>query len=94
MDGKEELKRHWKRLQAFMLCFTVGVVLAAVVYPPSLFPIWVVGLPIAAFLMWRLRCWNCNRRLLANGGTEIEWTKAGLAGWRPCRHKTCGATLL
>lgn len=68
--------------------------LAAVIINQSLIgPLWAVGLPVTFYLIWQMRYWNCNQRLVTSN-FEIEWKRDGLWGCKPCLHKKCGASLL
>ena len=95
MPSYDQFRRQWRTLQACLLAAALVALGVAYVGGPSAgFIAWIIGVVSLMFLMWRLRCWNCGRRLLSNAGSEIEWERIGLVRWRPCRHKTCGARLL
>ena len=95
MSSRDEFRRQWRGLQA-CVAVAAAVALGAGYVGGTLsgMIVWIMEVVGLTFLMWRLRCWNCERRLLSNAGTEIEWERVGLARWKPCRHKVCGARLL
>jgi hypothetical protein len=96
IDSKSQplFVRDWRRQQIMIVTMMIALLAAAVVYPIAMIAIWAVGLPVIGYRMWQLRCWNCHRRLLADGGAEIEWKKKGWFNWVPARHKACGALLI
>ena len=95
MPSRDQFRRQWRTLQA---CIVVAAAVAlGVGYVGGVlngFVVWIIEVAGLTILMWRLRCWNCGRRLLSNAGTEIKWERVGLPGWESCRHTTCGARLL
>jgi len=94
VDGRSDFIRRWKGLRLALGVFAACLLLAAALKPVLLFPIWLVGLPVFGILLWRVRCWQCSGRLVANAGSEIRWRRDGLWDWKPCEHKRCGAPLL
>lgn len=95
MSSREHLRKQWRILQVSIIgAAVVAIVVGCIGGLLSGLAVWIVEVAYLTILMWRLRCWNCSGRLLSNAGAEIEWEKVGPMDWRPCRHKTCGATLL
>ena len=92
MDARTAFVAQSNRLQLTVAAFAIIVFATALIYPRVMIFEWIVGLPLLGYQMWQLRCWNCHERLIANGGSQIEYRRRGLL-WEPCRHKKCGAPL-
>lgn len=88
MTSKTAFIQHWKRIQALLAVF-VAINFGAFFIRPDWLPLlWAVFMPVSLVLLWRLRCWNCQQRLLKDGAAHIEWRGSKMA-----HHKTCGAEL-
>ena len=93
MRSKAEFIQHYKRLQHVMTVF-VALNMTLFFLRPGWVPfLWAVFLPAWMLILWRLRCWNCQQRLMEDGAAHIEWGGPSLLKCKMVRHKTCGAEL-
>lgn len=54
----------------------------------------VLVFPLVWIVIWRVRCWNCGKRLARCGLGEIEYRPVMGLRCLPARHVTCGAKLI
>lgn len=93
MAAKTAFVRHSKRLRLTLAVAVFFLFIVTPFHPDVAFIGWTAFVLLFMIPLVRLRCWNCDERLLKDGGSHIEYCRTGLVTWDMCRHKTCGAEL-